>query len=152
MSASPADVLDRPFEALRVGDRFVTDTRVVGEADVMQFAATTGDWHRLHTDENYAKTTAFGTRIAHGMLTLSCTIGLVPNGNVLALRRIREIVFKAPVFLGDAIHVDGTITSLVPLSEAAGIVGGNWKVHNQDGRLVIRMAVETIWRRADADD
>lgn len=154
MSASApgsAAILDRPFDELEIGDRFRSASRPIVDDDVMAFAEVTGDRHRLHTDEEYARTTAFGTRIAHGMLTLSCTIGLVPNGNVLALRRIRDIVFKSPVFLGDAIHVDGTITSLTPVNEEAGMVGGVWKVYNQRDELVIRMNVETVWRRVPGD-
>jgi acyl dehydratase len=150
MSATPAEILDRPFEELAIGDRFRSAGRVIADEDVMAFAAVTGDWHRLHTDAAYAEQTAFGARIAHGMLSLSCTIGLVPNGHVLALRRIRDTVFKAPVYLGDEIHVDGRITTLSPLTAEAGVVGGVWKVYNQRDELVIRMVVETIWRRAAA--
>jgi 3-hydroxybutyryl-CoA dehydratase len=146
--SSASAVLDRPFDALAVGDRFRSASRPILDEDVMAFAAVTGDWHRLHTDADYAGQTAFGARIAHGMLTLSCTIGLVPNANVLALRRIRDIVFKSPVFLGDSIYVDGRITSLAPMSAAAGMVGGVWKVYNQRDELVVRMHVETVWRRA----
>jgi len=146
-----ADILDRPFDELAIGDHFRSASRPIRDQDVMAFAGVTGDWHRLHTDEEYARRTAFGARIAHGMLTLSCTIGLVPNGNVLALRRIRDIVFKLPVFLGDSIYVDGRVTSLTPVNDEAGMVGGVWRVYNQRDELAIRMLVETVWRRVVGD-
>ena len=58
------------FEDYTLGERFVSPARTITEADIINFASLTGDWHPLHTDVEYAKSTPFGERIAHGMLTL----------------------------------------------------------------------------------
>jgi acyl dehydratase len=43
----------------------------VTEADIVNFAGLSGDFHPVHTNEEFAKATPFGGRIAHGLLTLS---------------------------------------------------------------------------------
>src|SRR4051794_32558676 len=88
----------QPFDNLRKGDTFHTKSRTITEADVVQFAMTTADWHPAHTDETWAENSIFGRRVAHGMLVVAYSIGLVPNDYVLALRRMKNVVFKRPVF------------------------------------------------------
>ena len=139
----------KDFDALEVGDTFSTDGRTVGEAEIMGFAALTGDRHPQHTDPDWARTSHFGEQIAHGMLVLSFAAGLVPLDpeRVMALRRIGDAVFKAPVRIGDAIRVEGRVASKRELDDEHGLVECRWKVLNQDDRLVMRAAVELVWRR-----
>ena len=56
------------FEDLSVGQSAET-TKIVGAADVEAFAAVSGDTNPVHLNEDYARTTPFQTRIAHGMLS-----------------------------------------------------------------------------------
>lgn len=102
------------FDALKGDERFVTRGRTITEADIVQFAALTGDMHPQHTDASWAAESRFGERIAHGMLVMSYAIGLVPLDpeRVVALRRVADLVFKHPVYIGDTIHVDGRIEKL----------------------------------------
>lgn len=136
-----------PFDALEPGDAFTSRGRTITESDVVQFAALTGDMHPLHTDAVFAAAGPFGERIAHGMLTVSYAIGLVPLDprRVLALRRITDVVFKRPVHLGDTIHVEGKITRLSPMTEQAGLVTFAWKICDSGGRLMTRATVEVLW-------
>jgi acyl dehydratase len=138
-----------PFERLAEGASFATRGRTVTEADVVGFAAQTGDWHPVHSDAQWAAESPFGERIAHGMLVLSYAIGLVPldPGRVVALRRIADVVFKRPVHLGDTIRVRGLVTSLQDVGDDAGLAGFAWTVVNQDDRTVVRARVEVLWRR-----
>lgn len=149
MSREPDPTFDwrAPFEALTTGDDFTSRGRTITESDVVQFAALTGDTHPLHTDAVFAAAGPFGERVAHGMLTISYAVGLVPldPDRVLALRRIGDVVFKRPVRLGDTIHVAGTVTKLTPVTDAAGLVGFSWRVCDADGRLLTRAAVEVLW-------
>ena len=55
-----------PFEELEAGQPFTTRGRTVTEADVVGFAALTGDWHPQHSDAQWAADSPFGERIAHG--------------------------------------------------------------------------------------
>ena len=59
------------FDDLEVGDSMESSGRTVTEYDVVSFAALTGDWHPQHADAAWAAESAFGRRIAHGMLVLS---------------------------------------------------------------------------------
>jgi acyl dehydratase len=139
----------KPFERVVEGASFETRGRTVTEADVVSFAAQTGDWHPVHSDAQWAAESPFGERIAHGMLILSYAIGLVPlePSRVVALRRIADVVFKRPVHLGDTIRVRGLVTSLQEVGDDAGLVGFAWTIVNQDDRAVVRARVEVLWRR-----
>lgn len=137
-----------PFEALEVGQSFVSRGRTVTEADVVGFAALTGDWHPQHADAVWAANSLFGERIAHGMLVLSYAVGLVPldPDRVVALRRVADAVFKRPVTLGETIRVEGRIDELTPVSDDAGLVAFRWSVVDADGRTACRVRIELLWR------
>ncbi|MFL5844361.1 MAG: MaoC/PaaZ C-terminal domain-containing protein [Solirubrobacteraceae bacterium] len=138
-----------PFEELRAGDGFVSRGRTVTEADVVSFAALTGDWHPQHADAAWAAGSVFGERIAHGMLIVSFAVGLVPfdPDRVIALRRVADATFKRPVRLGDTVHVEGSVVELRDADEQAGLVTLGWKVINQHQVTVCRARVEVLWRR-----
>ena len=146
-TASP---LSLDFDALEGGERFVTRGRTITEADIVQFATLTGDMHPQHTDAAWAAESRFGERIAHGMLVLSYAVGLVPLDpeRVVALRRVADVVFKHPAYIGDTIRVDGRIESLKPVDDQHGLVEAQWKIVTQRGRTVARARVEMLWRRS----
>ena len=60
-----------PGLPLKVGDT-CSFTKTVSESDVYLFAGITGDFSQVHTNEEFMKTTPYGTRIAHGILSLAC--------------------------------------------------------------------------------
>jgi acyl dehydratase len=138
-----------PFEALETGMEFTTRGRTVTEADVVSFAALTGDWHPQHADAEWAASSPFGERIAHGLLVVSLAAGLVPfdPGRVMALRQVSGATFKRPVRFGDTLHVEGRIAELDSATDDAGLVTFAWNVVNQDGRVVCRARVDVLWRR-----
>jgi 3-hydroxybutyryl-CoA dehydratase len=138
-----------PYEEVEAGQAFTTRGRTVTEADVVGFAALTGDWHPQHTDAVWAAESAFGERIAHGLFVISLAGGLVPFDpeRVVALRRLGDVVFKRPVKFGDTLSVQGRVVEVSDVGEEAGLVGFAWNVVNQDGRTVCRARVEVLWRR-----
>jgi 3-hydroxybutyryl-CoA dehydratase len=142
-------VFERDFDSLAVGDRFTTGSREVSEADIAAFATLTGDTHPQHVDESWAAGSRFGERIAHGLLVLSFASGLMPFDpeRIVALRRVGDAVFKAPVKIGDSVHVEGELAGLREIDDAMGLVECRWRVLNQDGKLVVRASVELVWRR-----
>ena len=83
------------------------------------------------------------------MLVASHALGMLDfdPARVIALRRVRDAVFKRPVCFGDTIHVNGRVDRLDP---ATGLVGVRLDVVNQRSALVARLAVDVLWRRADA--
>ncbi|HEY3949927.1 MaoC family dehydratase [Phenylobacterium sp.] len=101
------------FDELSVGQSAET-TRVVGAADIEAFAAVSGDVNPVHLDEAYAKTTTFGGRIAHGMLSaayISAVLGnQLPGPGAIYLSQ--SLRFRRPVKVGDAVTARVTVKSL----------------------------------------
>jgi acyl dehydratase len=131
----------RYFEEFTVGERFATRGRTITEADVVAFAALTGDYNPLHVDAEFGKTTQFGERIAHGMLGASYTVGLLAalgltEGTVVAIVHM-TLDFTAPIKIGDTIHVDQTVKSMRETKKTdRGIIIFEVKLINQRGEVV----------------
>lgn len=84
---------------------------VVTSDVVDDFAALTTDRNRLHVDAEYAETTPFGERVAHGMLTasvVSAAITDLPGQQLLYLGQ--DLTFEAPVYVGDTVRAEATVT------------------------------------------
>lgn len=97
------------FENWQVGEEFETGRRTMTEADIVIFAGLSGDYNPLHTNEEFAKSTVFGTRVAHGFLVHSISIGLINqttlfDGTVVAQKGHKNIVFTKGVLAGDTIY------------------------------------------------
>lgn len=124
--------------------------RTVGEADVTMFSALTGDWHPQHSDAEWAAESRFGERIAHGMMVLSIASGLLAwdPDRVVALRAIREVVFKRPVRIGDTVSAEAEVVSAQVLDERVGLVTMSLRVRNQSGATAVRARLELLWRVA----
>src|ERR1041385_4214249 len=89
---------------LTIGDS-AEITKTINQTDIESFADVTGDHNPVHVDEEFAKTTPFGKRIAHGMLTASLISAVLANklpgeGSVYLGQTLQ---FVAPVFPGDEI-------------------------------------------------
>ena len=140
---------DLPYDDLAPGMRFATRGRTVTEADVVAFATQTGDFHPQHVDAEWSAAGPFGERVAHGMLVLAYAAGLVPFDpeRVMALRRVRDAVFKRPVRLGDTIAAEGRIASMTEIDERSGLVCVALNVKGREGRTVMRATIELLWRR-----
>jgi acyl dehydratase len=111
------DPQDKFLDDFEVGERLTTRGRTVDAHDLTTFAGLTGDHYPLHTDEEYARTTRFGTRIAHGPLTFSIAVGLVGMsgfyGNaIVALLEISTLRALKPVVPGDTIRVQAEVLEI----------------------------------------
>ncbi|MGH2953300.1 MAG: MaoC/PaaZ C-terminal domain-containing protein [Solirubrobacterales bacterium] len=142
-------IFERDFDRLAPGSSLETSGRTITEADVTSFAALTGDWHPQHADAAWAAESPFGERIAHGMLVVSYAIGLLPidPDRVVALRAVRDVVFKRPVPIGTTIRVEAEVAGLRPLGDEQGLVTLALRVRDSAGALLARLAVEALWRR-----
>jgi 3-hydroxybutyryl-CoA dehydratase len=140
-STSPSSV---PAEGLRIPSR----RRAVSGAEVEAFVRLTGDLHPIHLDSEWARSSLFGARIAPGMLVLSFSLGLVDLDyeHVVALRRLRNVVFKRPVYFGDVIYVDAIVTGGKLLSEDVTLLELRWIVRNGEDKTVLRASIEVLWR------
>ena len=124
------------FEEFDLGRPLTTRARTVGEGDITLFAGLVGDFNPLHVDEQYSAATRFGSRIAHGPLTMSMAIGLMSqlnliDGTALALLNINWD-FQAPVRIGDTVHARVTPTERKPTRDpSCGIITLRFEVMNQ---------------------
>jgi 3-hydroxybutyryl-CoA dehydratase len=141
--------MTQDFDRLQPGAGFRSRGRTITEADVVSFAALTGDGHPLHTDAEWAAESQFGSRIAHGSLVLSYCVGLVAFDPelVLALRGFDRVAFKRPVRIGDTIHVEGELESKRALDDATGLAVFAWRIVNQHGEVAALAKPKVLWRR-----
>jgi acyl dehydratase len=132
---------------LRPGATIRSRGRTITEADLVSFAALTGDWHPQHADAEWAARSRFGERIAHGMLVLSYSIGLVgfDPGRVVALRGFDSVTFKRPVAIGETIHVEAEVADATPLGDGHELLTLRWRVLASD-RLAVRAKVQIVGR------
>jgi len=130
------------FEDFSPGVEHTTRGRTITESDITSFAGLSGDFIELHTNEEYARQSPFGRRIAHGLLTLSISTGLMTQMNlitdtVVAFYGIDKLRFVKPVFIGDTIHVKKKVIDAFSKSETAGVVTFETSVLNQNGEPVL---------------
>jgi 3-hydroxybutyryl-CoA dehydratase len=132
-----------------VGATFESRGRTITEADLVSFAALTGDWHPQHADAEWAARGRFGERVAHGLMVLAYAIGLAGFNpeRVVALRALERVTFKRPVRIGDTIKVGGKVAEVRPLDGGHSLVALDWTIRNQDSATVIRARVEVLWRQ-----
>ena len=91
-----------------------TFSKVVNDADIVQFAAISGDDNPVHLDDEFAAQTIFKGRIAHGILSaafISTVVGtrLPGPGSIYVHQNLK---FKAPVRIGDEVEARVVVTSV----------------------------------------
>lgn len=103
------------FEDLSVG-MSATFAKTVTEADIAAFAGVSGDFNPVHINEEFAKTTMFKGRIAHGMLSgafISTVFGMkMPGPGCIYVSQLLK--FKAPVKIGDTVTAKVEVTGTNP--------------------------------------
>lgn len=89
--------------------------KTVTEADLLLFGAATGDTQPAHFNEEYAQTTMFKGRIAHGMLSAgiisACAGTRLPGPGAIYVSQ--TLKFKAPVRIGDTVHARVTVKEVI---------------------------------------
>jgi 3-hydroxybutyryl-CoA dehydratase len=104
---------DNYLEDLYVGQT-AERRHVVTDDDIQTFAKLTGDYSPLHVDDEFARKSRFGRRLAHGMLTSSFITGII--GMELPARHGiymgQTLSFRKPVFIGDEIVVKAAVSSI----------------------------------------
>ena len=132
------------FEEFQLGQAITSQGRTVTEADVVAFAALSGDWNPMHTDAEFAARHPFGQRVAHGLLGLAIASGLAVRlgfleETVLAFRELGEWKFSLPVYIGDTIHVRATVIETKEMRRlGGGLVTLKVEILNQDDKVVQR--------------
>jgi len=98
---------------LNVGDTFSIKREITDEL-IRKFADLSGDHNPIHLDEEFARSTRFGRRIAHGMLSgafISAVLGYeFKERKIIYLSQTMK--FTAPAFIGDVITTTATVTKI----------------------------------------
>jgi acyl dehydratase len=129
------------FEDFAVGDRFESPGKTLTDAHFLFFAGMTGDAHPIHYDDEYAKTTRFGRRLAHGLLLASLTavgastLAPIIEHSIVAFVEQRTR-FLAPVFVGDTLKPEHEVVGL-ERRRSAGLLSLRVTLVNQRGETVL---------------
>jgi 3-hydroxybutyryl-CoA dehydratase len=130
------------YDELTIGQTASYSKRIE-ERDVQLFAAVSGDVNPVHLDPEFAASTQFKTRIAHGMLSgavISAAIAMeLPGPGSIYLGQ--SLRFRAPVELGDTITVK---LEVVDKKDKRGFVTLDCKVFNQNEKLVVSGSAEVM--------
>lgn len=133
-------------------------TRTITEADNVQFSTTTLNPAPLHIDAEFAATTAFGKPLVNSLLTLGMVVGIsvheLTHGTTVANLGFESVVFPAPLFHGDTIHVESETIAVRASSSKPdrGIVTIEHRAFNQDDVLVCKAVRNAMMLRRPASD
>jgi acyl dehydratase len=131
------------YEEFVVGETIAHDKRrTISEADNQRFCDLTMNQQPLHLDADFAADTEFGERLVNGLYTMSLAVGLsIPDttdGTIVANLSYDDVEHPAPVFHGDTIRAESTVTD---------------KRETSDGeRGVVTMRVEAFKLGETAED
>lgn len=130
-----------------VGDS-ITCSKTVSESDVYLFAGISGDFNKVHLNEQYMQTTRLGTRIVHGALTFS--IAGATQTAILEVKKPQmlyvsvgydKVRFLKPVFFGDTLT---TTYTLIDVNNETMRTRAKQETVNQKGELVC--VAEHMWK------
>jgi 3-hydroxybutyryl-CoA dehydratase len=144
------------FEEFEIGDSAESVGRTITETDIVNFAALSGDWNRIHTDAEYSKEQMFGQRIAHGLLVLSIASGLAVRmgfmeETVQAFMGL-EWQFRRPVMIGDTVRLRTTIEATKEMKRlGGGAVTFKMEVLNQRDEVCQRGKWEILCKNLPAE-
>ena len=121
-----------------VGDPLPVITRTVTQDQVNLYAHAAKDFNPIHLDEEFARTTQFGRRIAHGMLTLAFVSEMLETAfpGAYASGGQLDVKFKAPVYPGETVETWGEVMS-VNANDEVNLVRCRAGCSKQDGTEVV---------------
>ena len=144
------------FDTLEVGTKLVSGGRTITETDHGLFTMLSGDWEPIHCDEEYAKATPIGRRLVHGSLGIALAMGGLQAGllrskdPLIAALGIKEWNYRAPLFIGDTVHLEIEIARKRLTSKGDRyIVERVMRLINQNGVVVQEGRAESMWQRGN---
>jgi acyl dehydratase len=145
------------YEQFSIGQTFEhAIRRTVTETDNVMFTAMTHNPAALHLDEEYGKTTEFGSRIVNSLFTLGLMIGISVHettlGTTIANLGMDEVKFPKPVFHGDTLHVTSEVLEMRESKSrpTQGIVVFLHKAINQRGEIVAQCKRSALMHKSPA--
>jgi len=129
------DIKVANWDDFNVGDK-AEHAKTIQNEDIQAFAKLSGDYNPIHVNEEYAKTTMFGQRIAHGMISaslISAVLGMhLPGPGAVYMSQ--EVKFRKPVFIGDTLTAKGEVVE---------------KFTKKDGKLKFLKIQTNVYKQGD---
>lgn len=150
------DPQPRSFADFAVGEFIRTRARTIGDTDISAFAGLVGNYYPLHLDAEYAASTRFGQRVAHGSFIYSVAVGLMEmtgyyGDAIVALLGVTELKATAPVLAGTTIHVLAEVIQAVPSTTSrGGRLTLAYRVQDSDDRTIMEFTQTMLMRGDDA--
>jgi acyl dehydratase len=143
---------ERYWDDAKIGDEAVTPSITVTGAMIHAYADVSGDHTPLHVDEDYARKSHFGQRVAHGLFGLAVADGLKCQADYRFLPGMPlgwNCDFLLPIKIGDTLHVKFRIGSMRPSKSKSdwGILVIPCELVNQNGEVVQRGEHKLMIRR-----
>jgi acyl dehydratase len=130
------------YDDVQVGDECLTPGVTITEAHILAYAGVSGDHSPDHMDEEHARSSPFGTRVAHGLLGLAVTDGLKTQAEYAFPPGISlgwTWDFVAPIKIGDTVRVKFRVANMRTTKKPGwGIVFLASELINQRGEVVQR--------------
>ncbi len=143
----------RYFEELEVGDVFISPSRTITRADIVNFACMSGDFNAPHVDDEFCRRQPYGEVLAHGWMVFGIAAGLTyqtgfQHDRVVAMLGLDSWQIFHPVKCGDTLHVKIRIVSKKTTSKPGfGVIQFARDVINQRGEIVQSMLVPNMFLR-----
>ena len=152
----------RYFEDYQVGQKGVTGTRTVTEADVVTYACISADFNPIHVDRHYTADNIYGGRVAHGLLGSSLTTGMLSyfaphilGGRVPGTYFYSfDANYRGAITLGDTIKIQWQVAEKAndPTHEGFGLVKTTFQVVNQEEVSIYDGTLTTKVRKQSAEN
>jgi 3-hydroxybutyryl-CoA dehydratase len=129
-----SDIRKRAIEGLKQGDT-LSISRTFSEQDTIRFADISRDYNPVHFDERFAKVKNYERRVCHGLLIAGMVTEI--GGQIGWLASGMDFKFKKPVYFGDTIQCDFTITDI----NERGRAKADAVLKNGDGIIVLEAVI-----------
>ena len=151
---APAKDTDRYFEEIEEGETYsVESVRTITEADIVNFAGLSGDFHPLHMSTVTGEESDFGERIAHGNLVFSIAEALIADMNPKAFSYgYDDLRFVKPVPIGTTLSVRREIVEAEEYSDSLGRVVYAYEVENGHGDTLLACKHITLCQKREAEE
>lgn len=131
----------RYLEDFEVGERFISPSRTVTEAQFLAFQAASGDNHPIHYDREFCRRHGHPDLLAHGFQVLiqsAAGAGIFPHLVEDSLKAFidQSSRFLAPVYAGDTLYSALEVVEVKP-QRTTGVLTMRSTIHNQKGTLVM---------------
>jgi acyl dehydratase len=150
--SNPGKDTERYFEEIEEGETYtVEDARTITEADVVNFAGLSGDFHPLHMSKTVGENSDFGERIAHGNLVFSVAESLIADMNPRSFSYgYDSLRFVNPVPIGATLTVSREVIETEDYNDSLGKVVYEYVAKDENDETVLSCQHITLVEKEDA--